>query len=321
MSKDVMQGAPIAQDLEAITSTETTVSAPVKKSRRGISNETRSTNRLKFDHKDASPNGLFLAHLESVEVRLSEAKEDSGRPSFVGLEVPRLVLTFASNDEEVNRRKYIVHSFNAVESNSETIPGGKEEWKVNQVLQYLKHILEVYVLKGKEMEEAMEDALTLSYEDFDEEGQYLPVDAELVVNSWKVLFENFANIVNNSPSGKPYYVQPNGRILPIWLKLIRCVKTKNKGWVNVSQNGELSLPQYVGEGVIEIVKPNVSPIVRVNAISESIAPKVVETPKIPTQLPTNNVGMMGGIHIPDSMNTGVVGTDAIGMMAAEDMPF
>lgn len=37
-----------------------------KKRRRGISNDTRSTSRLKFSHKDVRVNGVFLGSFESL---------------------------------------------------------------------------------------------------------------------------------------------------------------------------------------------------------------------------------------------------------------
>ena len=60
--------------------------------RRGISNTTTGTARLKFSENDANPsNGLFLAHVENVEITEATIGEDKiGIPSFAGLTIPFL---------------------------------------------------------------------------------------------------------------------------------------------------------------------------------------------------------------------------------------
>ena len=80
--------------------------------KRGLSTA-RGTVRLKFTHSDAvGTNGLFLAHLDSVQVTDIKIGEDkTGMPSFNGLTIPRLSFTFASNDDDVNKRRYITLSF------------------------------------------------------------------------------------------------------------------------------------------------------------------------------------------------------------------
>lgn len=295
------------------------------KSRRGIGSA-RGTTRLKFDHKMAAPNGLFLGHIDDVSVKMVKIGEDtSGMPSFNGLEVPRLAITFASNEDDVNKRKYATLSFMAQESNAETIPGGKSEWKVNQIFDYLQHFMKVFILKGREFTQDEIDALALSFEDFDDEGQYLPVDVEVVIAGWTTLFENFATMMNTGRDGAPVFKTKDNKVLPIWGKLIRCIRTK-KGWQNVS-NGDLAFPAFVGEGVVEIFKQNTAPSIRIDAVREAILPKVVESAKKPN-LPTAP-GMPGGysgagVGI-DSMNTGIADPLAapggIAMEAMEDSPF
>ena len=95
---------------------------------------------------------MFLAHLEKVEVSSFAPGEDkTGMPSFNGFEVPRITFTFASNEDEVYKSRSVYLQFNSAESKSLTIPGKKEEWKVNLPLNYLRHILDVFILKGNEM--------------------------------------------------------------------------------------------------------------------------------------------------------------------------
>lgn len=295
-----------------------------KVSRRGIG-AARGTTRLKFSHEQARQNGLFVGHLESVEVKMIQIGEDTtGMPSFNGLEIPKLVLTFASNEEDANKRRYVVQQFTAVESNANNIPGGTSAWKVDSVFDWMKHILNVYVLKGRELTEVEEAALSLSYEDFDENGEYIPVEPEEVIAGWKVLFENFENILNRGKDGQPYYKDKNGKYLPIWMKLLRYAKNNKKGWQSIIKSGELAFPAFVGEGCIELYKQNTAPSIRVNSINEAIIPMNIEKPKTPN-MPTSAMGgsapIMGGVPVMDTMLGGGANYGEINAAAEEDMPF
>lgn len=300
----------------------------VRKPRRGLGSA-RGTQRLKFNHTDAAPmNGLFIGHLDSVNLTFITIGEDKvGMPSFNGLEIPKIVLTFASNEADLIRRKYVNLQFMPAESNAETIPGGKQSWKVDSVMNWFKHILNVFYLKGRELTEEEELALSLPFEDFDEEGNYVPVEPEEVINGWKTLFENFENILNRGREGNPIYRTKDNKEIPIWMKLIRFNKVRGE-WKSVAQGnsaGDLVFPTYVGEGAIELHKANVIPSIHLNVITESIIPREINKPKAP------NMGVpgMAGTSIP--MNNGVptgIGTesmygaaDNINMAAAEDLPF
>lgn len=252
------------------------VETPKKRRLRGINNETRAVVRKKFDEKrDANrTNGLFVGHLDNVEVAWATLKEDANIPQFAGLAVPYLTFTFCSNEENINDRKYTTVRFGAVESNVETIPGAKNEWKVNVIFQFMKHVYEVFVLKGRAMTEAEEDALTLPFEDFEDDGQggyqYVSLEAEVILNGYKTLFENYVKLLNND--GKPHYKAANGGILPIWMKLLRFIRAKNE-WKPVlsgSQAGELAFPTFIGEGVIELFDANKQPSIKVDVHKESI---------------------------------------------------
>lgn len=316
----------MAETINKNQNTET--AAPAKpKLRRGINNETRGTTRLKFDTCHARPNGLFIAHIDSIEVKeVQIGEETSGLQSFAGLSVPRLVINFSSNEEDVNKRKYIQLRFLAVESNVETIPGGKSEWKVQQIFDYLKHFYNVFVLRGREMTEDEINALALDLEDVDENGEYVPVAAETVVAAWKSLFENFANLMNTGKNGSPVYFDNNGKPIAIWMKLIRFVKNGKNVWKPIA-NGELAFPTFVGEGVIEIFKQNTPPSIRVNIVSEDIKPRKIESaPKVPNMpmagVPVGGMGMgmPGGMPIDSGaseyMNTMAGMANEIG----EDLP-
>lgn len=294
-----------------------------KVNRRGIGTA-RGTTRLKFSHELAKPNGLFIGHLDSVVVNMIKIGEEStGMPSFNGLEIPRLTITFASNEEEVNKRHYIPLTFTAVESTANTIPGGSDEWKVNAVFDWIKHILDVYVLKGRELTDDEANALSLSFEDFDEQGEYVPVEPEEVIAGWKTLFENFENIMNRGRDGQPYYKSKDGKFISIWIKLVRYIKSNKKGWQAVN-NGELSFPSFVGEGCIELNKANVAPSIRLNSVKEAIIPMNIDKPKSPN-MPTPGMGVgtspvMGGVPVGDPMMGGN-NFGGIAAEAAEDVPF
>lgn len=292
--------------------------------RRGIG-AARGTTRLKFSHEQAKQNGLFLGHLDSVVVSMIKIGEDkTGMPSFNGLEIPKLTLTFASNEEDVNKRHYQNLTFTAVESNVNTIPGGKEEWKINSVFDWLKHILNVFVLKGRELTEAEEAALSLPYEDFDEQGEYVPVEPEVVINGWRCFFENFENFINRGREDKPYYKTKDGKNIPLWLKMIRYIKTQKKGWQPIN-NGDLSFPSFVGEGCIEIYKQNTPPAIRVDSVKEAIIPMNIEKPKAPN-MPTPgyspiNSSMGGVVPVMSPMAGSENNFANIATEAAEDIPF
>lgn len=288
-----------------------------KVSRRGLGSA-RGTARLKFGNDQAKPNGLFLGHLEEVKYSTITIGEDkTGMPSFNGFEIPKLTLTFASNEEDPNKRHYVSKTFTAVESNVNTIPGGKEEWKVNSVFDWLKHVLNVYYLKGRELTDEEATALSLTFEDFDEQGEYVSVDTEIVINAWKVLFENFENIMNRGKDGKPVYHDKNNKFIPVWLKLLRYVKSR-KSWTPIN-NGDLSLPQFVGEGCIEIYQQNAIPSIKIDLVKETILIINVEKPKTPNMPAVGGMApMMGGVAIDQTMNP--MGTD-ISSQTIDDMPF
>lgn len=294
-----------------------------KVNRRGIGTA-RGTTRLKFSHEQANRNGLFIGHLDSVVVSMIQIGDDkTGMPSFNGLEIPKLTITFASNEEDANKRHYQTLTFTAVESNANTIPGGKEEWKVNSVFDWLKHILNVYVLKGRDLTDDEAAALSLSFEDFDEQGEYVSIEPENVIVGWKTLFENFENIINRGRNGQPYYKSKDGKNIAVWLKMLRYIKTNKKGW-NPINNGDLSFPSFVGEGCIEIYKQNTPPSIRVDSVKEAIIPMNIENPKQPNMpAPGMAAGMapaMGGVPVTDPM-VGASNFGGIATEAAEDMPF
>lgn len=314
-------------ELNKVTSVETkevnNVEVVAKKRvRRGLG-EVRGTTRLKFTEQDANrSNFLFLGHLDSIELSSSVQKEDSNLVSFAGLEVPSLTFTFASNADEITRRKYVTLRINPAESNAYTIPQQKEAWKVEQPLNWLKHILEVFVLKGKPMNEEMMDALELPYCDFDDDLQYVQVEPEVVLAGWKTLFENFLSYMNND--GKPVYKAANGKLLPIWMKLLRYTKIRGewKAVLGGNQAGDLGFSNFVGEGCIELYSQNVIPSLHVDVAKESIIHQQVKEPKAPTMPNIGVVGVVPVAPIADS-NMGVQAAPTVPHIAGDldQMPF
>lgn len=315
----------MAEDVKAQSAAaEAPKSKPAR--RRGISNETVGTTRLRFSHTDAKPNGLFVGHLDDVQLTKVDIKEDSaGMPSFRGIELSRLVFTFASNEEDKAKRRYQTLSFLPVESNVNTIPGGKEEWKVTRIFNYLKHILDVYVLRGQTMTAEMEDALALSFEDFDENGEYVAVDPNTVAAAWNKLFENFFNLFNTAKDGAPAWKTKEGKPITVWFKLLRYVKSGKNGWTEVDR-GNLAFPTYPGEGVIEVFVQNTAPTIKLDATREAIKPMNIEKNKKPNLTLPNagSVDMSAGMSPVMGSEMGSMATYGFGGSAGlgpdEDLP-
>lgn len=293
-----------------------------KKVRRGVSNKTQAVAQLKFHEKDAAQNGLFVGHLEEVRVDWSNNAEAK---SFTGMSIPRLTFHFASNHANASEKRHVYQTLFPVESNVNTIPGGSEDWRVNNVFNWIKHILDVFYLKGREMTEAEEDALSLTFEDFDENGEYVSVEAEDVIAGYRAIFENAAAMLNGSfgladgEVAKPVYKTSDGKFIPCWLKLLRHKKRKSD-WINVGANGDLAFDGFIGNGVVELLKKDCPPtVLRLDLAKESITPK--ETKKTPTiGAPGMGAPAMGGVMAgAPTMNMPV--DNGAFQAVGEEMPF
>lgn len=308
MEKENVKSAPAAE-------------GTVKKVRRGVSNATKAVADLRFHEKDAAQNGLFIGHLHSVSVDWSNNEDGK---IFTGTNFPRLTLHFASNHANANEMRHVYQNILPVESTVNTIVGGSEEWKVNQVLNWIKHILDVFYLKGRELTEEEEQALAITFEDSDEQGNYVPVDVEEVVNCYANIFNNVAAMLNgqfglaDGEVAKPCYKTTDGKYIPIWMKLLRHKKVKNS-WTNVANNGELGFDNFIGNGVIELVKKGCDPLIlRIDVAKESITPK--DTKKVPTVGGNSAISAMGGIAAPAMPGYGSESNDAF-ENAGVDSPF
>ena len=296
----------------------------IKKGRRGVSNQTQAVAQLKFHEKDAAQNGLFIGHLEDCRVDWS-VNADGG--AFTGIKIPRVTLHFASEHKNEAEKRHVYQTLFPQPSNVDTIPEGKDSWRVDNVFKWIKHILDVYYLKGREMTAAEEEALTLGFCDYEEDGaggyNYIPVDTENdVIPAYRTLFENFVAMMNgtfNLKEGevaKPCYKTADGKFIPAWLKLLRHKKRKNE-WVNVGTNGDLAFDSFIGNGVVELMRKDMPPtVLRIDISKESINPKEVKKPTIGAP---NSPMIGGGVNI-DAMPMGnAPENNAFG--AAEGMPF
>lgn len=298
--------------------------APVKKNRRGVSNETKAVSQLKFHEKDAAQNGLFIGHLAEVTLNYAVAKEGT---SFAGINIPYLTFHFASQHANPNEQRHVYNSLFPVESNIATIPGGTDEWRVNNVFNWIKHMLDIYYLKGRQLTEAEEDALTLPFCDYDDNGEYIAVDPQTVADGYAALFSSVIAMLDgkfNLAEGetpKCAYKDANGKPIAVWMKLLRHKKTK-KGWINVTQNGDLGFDTMIGAGCIELFKGagTMPAVLRVDLSKESITPK--DTKKEPTMGGQGMPGMMGGAVVPGMMPAGIPSDNsAFTAAGADDMPF
>ena len=294
-----------------------------KKLRRGVSNATQAVAQLRFHEKDAAQNGLFVGHLESVTVDWSQSENSK---SFPNMKVPRLTFHFESNHLNINERRHVYQTLFPVESNIDTIPGGSQEWMVNNVMNWIKHILDVFYLKGRQLTEAEEDALSLPFIDYDEEGNYVALDPEEILGGYRQLFENAAAMLNGSwnladgETAKPVYKTADGKPINVWMKLLRHKKRKNE-WVNVAQNGELGFDTFIGNGCIEIMKGQNPPtILRLDLAKESITPKEVKKAPNLGGIAGNPLMAGGAVMAASVPQMGAQGSEAFNA-AQDDMPF
>lgn len=297
-----------------------------KKVRRGVSNRTQAVSQLKFHEKDAAANYLFVGHLEEVRVDWSTNEDSKDFPSMA---VPRLTFHFASNHQNASEKRHVYQSLFPVPSNVNTIPGGTEEWKVNNVFNWIKHILDIFYLKGRELTEEEESSLSLPFDDTDDNGEYVVVEVEDVLAGYRSIFDAAASMLNgqfnlgDGDKPKPCFKTADGKFIPCWLKLLRHKKRKND-WINITPNGDLGFDTFIGNGVVELLKKDMPPtVLRVDLAKESITPKEIK--KTPTiGAPGMSAPGMGGIMAGSPMGNmgGMYDPNVDASIAAgEDMPF
>lgn len=255
--------------------TTSDATAPTKKRRRGINNETAGAARKKFHESNAQPNGLFLGYICRVECAYSTMKDEAKgeMAEFAGLAVPRLVITFCSPEAATEDRKYIDQTYFPIPSNPDTCMVGKDSWRTELASRFIKHILDVYYLKGRNLTEQEEDFLELPLYDADEDGMYISLEKEEVLEAYGKFFGNVAKFLNTANNGIPVFATKQGdKVQPImtWAKLLRSTKNKKGEWDHLQQSGEFSFPLFIKDGVFEIYHEGKAPNIKVNPINERI---------------------------------------------------
>ena len=291
-----------------------------KKRRRGISNETRTTSRKKFSHKDAINNlWLFVGHLHARVAWVTMKEESNMRPAFAGKAVPQLVIEATSLHTNPADVRVASKTFWAYESNVDYIPGGAKEKFINMDFAWIKHFLDVVVFKGREMTDEESEMLELGYVDYDDNGQYEPVEVEDVIKAWGVLFDNVVKVGNQRQ---------------FWFRLNRYYKNKGD-WAfsgQGSEEGDLVFPNIVGQGIFEekfmldathfkepslmfdITKERIAPMDGVQS-KQKKAPNLAAAPGI------GGIAMGAGIVNPSMPMGGFAGGVAGGFVSTESSAF
>lgn len=303
------------------------VKSSKKKKRRGISNEVKAFTIL-FHERDAAPNQLFLGHLEDVKCQWSVAAEGK---SFGGLNVPYLSFVFASNHDNADERRKVRYTLFPVESSTDTCVGGKQAFRVDNIFKWCRHILDVFYLNGRTLTDQEEDDLALDFDDTNDNGEFVIVEPEDVLNAYGKVFTNVADMLNGKynlaadKTPKPVYKDANGKPIQIWMKLLRCTRNKKGAWQNVD-NGALAFDPFLRGGAIEkYIANKPARILKVDNAKESIVPQDVQKPEskklgVPGQQFASQFGAMP-MNLGNSANS-LGNDDAFGAMPIEnEMPF
>ena len=176
------------------------------------------------------------------------------RPTFAGKAVPQLIIEATSLHTNPAEVRVASKTFWAYESNVDYIPGGAKEKFINMDFAWIKHFLDVVVFKGRAMTDEEADMLELGYVDYDDNGQYEPVEVEDVIKAWGVLFDNVVKLVETGgENGKSALLDKVGNQRQFWIRLNRYYKNKGE-WVfsgQGSEEGDLVFPNIVGQGIFE----------------------------------------------------------------------
>jgi hypothetical protein len=286
--------------------------------KRGITNETRGTARKKFQHQDVVKEfGLFIGNVD-IRKEWSTFGEEGNQSQFAGEKVPRLIIEFSSLHKGIDKR-YANISLMPVESTVDTIPGGSKEWAFNQVMNTIKHVLDVFVLKGDKLTTEQEELLELGYVDFDDDGNYVPVEIKDILKSWDILFDNVVKIINTAKDGKSAIAN-----VEAWGKLIRYNKVRGewRATARGNQEGDLVFPAFTGEGIFELVRRDkdskqiIKPSLILDITKETILPMKLESKKPSMPPMAGGIPVGSGIIPPSTSNfEGAFDTDG------GDMPF
>lgn len=290
----------VVENVNGAAAANGAATTPKKRKGFGVSANSTVTANLKFSESDADPRcGMFKAHIDRVEYAVSQQGPDA--KTFPNCKLPRLTIYFASNHQD-SAKRVASKTFFPVEHSVDTIPGGKDYGKtIENQLKYITHLLQAVYYKGRKATEVEEDATMVYFDGVDDNNNFLPVDAQEVADAWGVYYKAVADMFNgefNLPEGKtavPCYKQADGKIVPVWLKLIRGYKDSKGKWKENVNGGDLSLPNFIGSGVIEIARGNELPIsIKLDINKERLTP-VPAAPKAAVPSMPGLNGIPGGI--------------------------
>lgn len=257
-----------------------------------ITNETRSTSLKKFRLNPEINNGIAIGALVDVSVSEATIKTDSSMVFYRGYDIPRLNFVFESREDAkgVKQSTYIL-SYLAIPHTPETIEGGDDAWRWDQMAAMVKHLYLTIAEKTSLSDEDVEK-LNVEFDEVDENGIYLEQPPEVVIAAYKKFFDNIVSLFK--PGNKAVYKTDDNKDKVLNMKLLISVKGRN---IN---NGDPAFPGYPGEGVVELRVPGVATGLVINpAKGESIIPKAA-----PTAAPAPSGGSNTGAptsDIPDFM--------------------
>lgn len=233
------------------------------KKRTGITRETRGAAITKLIPNPNENNGLCLGNLVAVNYTESVWDTDKdGYKSFKGKNVPRLTFIFKGLKTSEKDPGMHFHSFNA-------IPYNQDDWKTDQIFQYIKHFLDVLIPAGIDVDAYWDIIEPLLGCDASELK-----DADEIIAAFATFFKNVVTVFNGSEDLKiPSLINVDDLL---WIKLLLYFNNKE---VN---RGDFGFPMFPGDGVIERAIQGVPPTMRIRIEKgESIIPREKPTAQAP----------------------------------------
>jgi len=240
----------------------------------GISKSTRATAEKTIVPTEKQP--IRLAYIEKVEVIKTLIKEDSKLTAFIGLEQPRLAITFAevTNDKSEEVGHYTETFFPVNPEISEL--GLKVQHE--KMFSKLKHFITVLKRRMNNVKDPITDEeykLLDLYTKANEKQSYTEQVALYsnveYYNEYERFFNNVAKLFVGDKKKKGIIVDEKGKII-LWLKLIY---PAGKSFVRT--------PDFVGNGIIELYTQNKPTTLKIS-ISKGESIKETSITKIDTSV-------------------------------------
>ncbi len=252
--------------------------------------------------------GLVLLALEDVKVDTITLGDNTKEISFNGKELPRLSFIFRqANAQPGVRPAYYYHSFRPVEHTEDNVLN--KQWKYNQIMDYITHFHHVFA--GREDYTASElELANFPMEEINEKGEFIPQEADKVIAAWTTFFTGVAQMFNGYGK-KPVvlYKKEDGSPKIVWAKLLLYETIKGK--VTEVNNGDPGMPNFVGDGTIELYIKGIKSSLRIKLEKgESIDPAMRPVRTAPaSNIPNNTSSTATEEDIPDYMRSASSGTD------------